>query len=145
MSNWKVWGVGIGLAVLLFAVLLASTNHYQKAAKTAREETERVLTELEYLKTQNAEIREILGRSYEAIQAANAALERAGNEKADRTEKILDSDRDWLDEPLPDGVRDAFNICTDGIYNAATEPYRTLYNTRTDSNGNKQGSRDLCE
>lgn len=145
MSNWKVWVVGVVLVVLLFAVLIVANSHYQKAAKSARDETERVLAELEHLKTQNAEIREILGRSYEAIQAANAALERAGNEKADRTEKILDSDRDWLDEPLPDGVRDAFNICTDGLFNATTEPIRTLYGTRSSSTGNKQGSRDLCE
>lgn len=145
MSDWKVWAVGVVLVVLLFAVLIASNTHYQKAAKTARDETERVLVELEHLKEQNAEIREILGRSYEAIQAANAALERAGNEKADRTEKILDSDRDWLDELLPDGVRDAFNICTDGIFNAATEPARTLYSTRAGSNGDKQGSRNICE
>lgn len=145
MSDWKVWAVGVVLVVLLFAVLIASNTHYQKAAKTARDETERVLVELEHLKEQNAEIREILGRSYEAIQAANAALERAGNEKADRTEKILDSDRNWLDEPLPDGVRDAFNICTDGLFNAATEPVRTLYGARTGSNGDKQGSRNICE
>lgn len=145
MSNWKVWVVGVALAVLLFAVLIAANTHYQKAAKTARDETERVLAELEHVKQQNAEIREILGRSYEAIQAANAALERAGNEKADRAEKILDSDRDWLDEPLPDGVRDAFNICTDGLFNASTEPIRTLRGARAGSNGDKQGSRDLCE
>jgi hypothetical protein len=143
--NWKIWVVIAGLFSVLLAVLFASNKHLKESAEFARNETERVIAELERVKQQNAEIREILGRSYEAIQAANAALERARNEKAERTEKILDSDRIWLDESLPDGVRDAFNICTDGLFNATTEPIRTLCSTRAGSNGDKQGSRDLCE
>ena len=120
--NWKIWVVIAGLFIVLLAVLFASNKHLKESAEFARSETERVIAELERVKQQNSEIREILGRSYEAIQAANAALERAGNEKAKRAEKILDSDRNWLDKPLPDGVRDAFRICADGIVDPAPKP-----------------------
>lgn len=143
--NWKIWVVMAGLFIVMLAVLFASNKHLKESAEFARSETERVLAELEHVKAQNAEIREILGRSYEAIQAANAALERAGQSHADRTEKILDSDRDWLDEPLPDGVRDAFRICTDGIFNTSSESVRAMYGARTDSDGDEQGSRNICE
>lgn len=118
----KIILVIVAVAVSVLSVALLRAKNREQAAEIARMETERVLAELEHVRAENAEIREILARSYDAIQAANAALERAHHGHVERTEQILESDRDWLDEPLPDGVRDAFRICADGIVDPAPKP-----------------------
>ena len=135
--NWKIlFVVGCVVLVLLLG-LYASNKYHAQAAQIARSETEKVLAELEAVRAENAEIREILNRSYAAIQKANETLEKAHNGQVERNIKILDSDRDWLDQPLPDGVQDAFRMCAIGTPDPSAELINALYGAGADGDANE--------
>lgn len=88
-------------------------KHAEEAARIARSEVEDLRARLQDAEKENAAQREILTRAYDAVNRANAALEKAAYEHVERLEKIDTANPDWLMCPLPDGVREAFGSCTD--------------------------------
>lgn len=95
------------LSVLTLASVGVSSCLIQQA-KIARGEAETMRSRVEALEHENAEIREILARAYDAVNRARDAVEEAATGHVERIEKIDHVDNDWLVCPLPDGVRDAF-------------------------------------
>ena len=108
----------ITVAAIFIALASAGASSCQvkraeEAARIARSETETLRGRLEDVEAENAELREILARAHDAVNRANAALEKASYEHVERLEKINAANPDWLICPLPDGVREAFGSGTD--------------------------------
>lgn len=108
----------ITLASVFVALVTAgasscSIKQAREAAETARGEAEALRGRLEDAERENAEMREILARAYEAVNRASKAVEEAATGHVERVEKIDHADTDWLMCPLPAGVRDAFRDGTD--------------------------------
>lgn len=85
----------------------------KESARIARDEAESLRAQLQDAEKENAAQREILARAYDAVNRANAALEKAAYEHVERIEQIDAANPDWLMCPLPDGVREAFGSGTD--------------------------------
>lgn len=78
----------------------------EESARIARAEAESLRVQLQDAEDENARMREILARAYEAVNRAGEAVEEAAKEHAERLEQI-DQGGDWLLCPLPDSVRAA--------------------------------------
>lgn len=108
----------ITLAAVFIALATAgasscSIKQAREATETARIEAENLRERLEAVEAENAEMREILARAYEAVSRASEAVEEAATGHVERVEKIDHADTDWLMCPLPAGVRDAFRDGSD--------------------------------
>lgn len=79
----------------------------EESARIARNEAESLRVQLQDAEAENARMREILARAYDAVNRADEAVEDAAKGHAERIEKIDHADGDWLMCPLPDGVRAA--------------------------------------
>lgn len=78
----------------------------EETARIARSEAEDLRARLQDAEAENARMREILARAYDAVNRAGEAVEEAAKGHAERLEKI-DQGGDWLLCPLPDSVRTA--------------------------------------
>ena len=108
----------ITVAAIFIALASAGASscqvkHAEEAARIARSEAEDLRARLQDAEKENAAQREILARAYDAVNRANAALEKAAYEHVERIEQIDAANPDWLMCPLPDGVREAFGSGTD--------------------------------
>ena len=75
---------------------------------------------------ENSRLRDLVQRSERALEATIKYLERAANERTKRMDSIDDSDPDWLQCRLPDGVRDAFSDYCDAGNQATGGPAATV-------------------
>lgn len=82
----------------------------EETARIARSEAEDLRARLQDAEKENARMREILARAYDAVNRAGEAVEEAAKGHAERLEKI-DRGGDWLLCPLPDSVRAA--LCSE--------------------------------
>lgn len=103
-------------SITLFAVFVAlatagasscKVKHAEESARIARGEAESLRVQLQDAEEENARMREILARAYDAVNRAGEAVEEAAKGHVERLEKIDRADGDWLMCPLPDGVRAA--------------------------------------
>lgn len=102
----------ITLAVTVVALASVGTSsckvkHAEEAARIARDEAETLRAQLQDAEAENARMREILARAYDAVNRAGEAVEEAAKGHVERLEKIEQADDDWLLCPLPDSVRAA--------------------------------------
>lgn len=102
----------ITLAAIFIALASAGASscrvkHAEETAKIARGEAELLRAQLQDAEAENARMREILARAYDAVNRAGEAVEEAAKGHAERLEKIDQADDDWLLCPLPDSVRAA--------------------------------------
>lgn len=102
--------------ITLFAVFVAlasvgasscKVKHAEESARIASDEAESLRAQLQDAESENARVREILARAYDAVNRAGEAVEEAAKGHAERLEKIDQADDDWLLCPLPDSVRAA--------------------------------------
>ena len=103
----------ITLAVTLVALASVGATscklkHAEESARIARDEAEMLRAQLQDAEKENARMREILARAYDAVNRAGEAVEEAAKSHAERIEQIDQADGDWLLCPLPDSVRAAF-------------------------------------
>lgn len=108
----------IVLICVVFVILLArvsscQTKQAQNEAKLAQIEAENLKASLNEAEAENARLREILAKTYEALERADKAIEEASRDHEKRLDEIGSVDGSWLQCPLPDGVRSAF-CGTDG-------------------------------
>lgn len=89
----------------VFVLLVVFTLNVRAARKDAQE----ARSELAAVRAESAAQREIIAKSYEAIQTVSERLKAAGDGHAARLQKIDSTDSDWLLCALPDSLRDAFN------------------------------------
>lgn len=82
-------------------------KHAEESARIARDEAESLRVQLQDAEDENARMREILARAYDAVNRAGEAVEEAAKGHAERLEKIDLAGDDWLLCPLPDSVRAA--------------------------------------
>ena len=106
------WQQIIMLAVTLVAVASVGASsckvkQAEESARIARSEAESLRAQLQDAEAENARMREILARAYDAVNRAGEAVEEAKKGHAERLEKIDQADDDWLLCPLPDSVRAA--------------------------------------
>lgn len=106
----------ITLAAIFIALAsaVASSCKAKRAEETAgiaRIEAESLRVQLQDAEAENARMREILARAYDAVNRAGEAVEEAAKGHAERLEKIDQADGDWLLCPLPDSVRAA--LCSE--------------------------------
>ena len=113
------------LCVLFLAAQWSVARKASNAVQVARDETKAVMAELVELQHQNAEMRELLNRSYAAIQKANQLLNVSNGEYIERAKTIEKADADWLNCQLPDELRDLFGN-KDGATCSAATTYRIL-------------------
>lgn len=109
------WQQIIMLAVTFVALASVGASsckakHAEESARIARDEAESLRAQLQDAEDENARIREILARAYDAVNRAGEAVEEAAKGHAERLEKI-DQGGDWLLCPLPDSVRAA--LCSE--------------------------------
>lgn len=102
----------IALAVALVALasvgaLSCMAKHAEEEARIARSEAESLRVQLQDAEEENARMREILARAYDAVNRAGEAVEEAAKGHVERLEQIDQADDDWLLCPLPDSVRAA--------------------------------------
>lgn len=83
----------------------------EESARIARSEAETLRVQLQDAEYENARMREILARAYDAVNRAGEAVEEAAKGHAERLEKIDQADDAWLLCPLPDSVRAA--LCSE--------------------------------
>lgn len=107
------WRQIITLAAICVALVTAGASsckvkHAEESARIARSEAEDLRARLQDAEGENARLREILARAYDAINRAGEAVEEAAKGHVERLEKIDQADGDWLLCPLPDSVRAAF-------------------------------------
>ena len=107
------WQQIITLAVTLVALASVGATsckwkHAEESARIARDEAEMLRAQLQDAEEENARLREILARAYDAVNRAGEAVEEAAKGHVERLEKIDQADGDWLMCSLPDGVRAAF-------------------------------------
>lgn len=105
----------ITLAAIFIALASAGASsckvkHAEESARIARGEAESLRAQLQDAEAENARMREILARAYDAVNRAGEAVEEAAKGHAERLEKI-DQGGDWLLCPLPDSVRAA--LCSE--------------------------------
>lgn len=100
-----------GIACFVFTIVLFNWSYKrtQERLEFERLQIESLKGELEYVKTENASIREIMAKANVAVERAAVAIQDA-KEKADEREQILvtDTPTDWLQCELPDSVQDMF-------------------------------------
>lgn len=106
------WQQIIMLAVTFVALASVGASsckvkHAEESARIARSEAESLRAQLRDAEAENARMREILARAYDAVNHAGEAVEEAEKGHAERLEKIDQADDDWLLCPLPDSVRAA--------------------------------------
>ena len=92
------------VVLLAFVLLVGFTLNVRAARKDAQE----ARSELAAVRAESAAQREIIAKSYEAIQTVSERLKAAGDGHAARLQKIDSTDSDWLLCALPDSLRDAF-------------------------------------
>lgn len=106
--------------IVLFAVFVAlasagasscKVKQAEESARIARDETESLRARLQGVEAENARMREILARAYNAVNRAGEAVEEAAKGHVERLEKIDQADDAWLLCPLPDSVRAA--LCSE--------------------------------
>lgn len=85
-------------------------KHAEESARIARDEAESLRVQLQDAEVENARMREILARAYDAVNRAGEAVEEAAKGHVERLEKI-EQGGDWLLCPLPDSVRAA--LCSE--------------------------------
>lgn len=83
----------------------------EESVRIARDEAESLRVQLQDAEDENARMREILARAYDAVNRAGEAVEEAAKGHAERLEQIDQADGDWLLCPLPDSVRAA--LCSE--------------------------------
>lgn len=110
------WQQIIMLAAIFVALASVGASscrakHAEEAARIARNEAEALRVRLQDAEEENARIREILARAYDAVNRAGEAVEEAAKGHVERLEKIDQADDDWLRCPLPDSVRAA--LCSE--------------------------------
>lgn len=86
-------------------------KHAYEAARIARSEAEALQVRLQDAEDENARMREILTRAYDAVNRAGEAVEEAAKGHVERLEQIDQADDAWLLCPLPDSVRAA--LCSE--------------------------------
>lgn len=100
-----------GIACFVFTIILFNWSYKRTSEKLEieRQTTERLASELQAVKDENASIREIMSKANVAVERAAVAVQDA-KEKADEREQILvtDTPTDWLQCELPDSVQDMF-------------------------------------
>lgn len=100
-----------GIACFVFTIILFNWSYKRTAEKLEieRQTTERLASELQAVKDENASIREIMNKANMAVERASVAVQDA-KEKADEREQILvtDTPTDWLQCELPYSVQDMF-------------------------------------
>lgn len=106
----------ITLAAIFVALASAGASscrakHADEAARIARSEAEALRVQLQDAEAENARMREILSRAYDAVNRAGEAVEEAAKGHAERLEQIDQADDAWLLCPLPDSVRTA--LCSE--------------------------------
>ena len=106
--------------ITLFAVFVAlatagasscKVKHAVESARIARDEAESLRVQLQDAEDENARMREILARAYDAVNRAGEAVEEAAKGHVERLEQIDQADDAWLLCPLPDSVRAA--LCSE--------------------------------
>lgn len=106
------WQQIIMLAVTFVALASVGASsckvkHAEESARIARSEAEDLRVQLQDAEAENARMREILARAYDAVNRAGEAVEEAAKGHVERLEKIDQADDAWLLCPLPDSVRAA--------------------------------------
>lgn len=106
------WQQIITLAAIFIALASAGASsckvkHAEDSARIARDEAEALRVRLQDAEEENARMREILARAYDAVNRAGEAVEEAAKGHAERLEQIDQADDAWLLCPLPDSVRAA--------------------------------------
>lgn len=106
----------ITLAAIFIALASAGASscrvkRAEELARTARDEAESLRVQLQDAEAENARMREILARAYDAVSRAGEAVEEAAKSHVERLEKIDQADDAWLLCPLPDSVRAA--LCSE--------------------------------
>lgn len=101
----------ITLAAIFIALASAGASsckvkQAEESARIARSEAESLRVQLQDAEYENARMREILARAYDAVNRAGEAVEEAAKGHVERLEQI-DQGGDWLLCPLPDSVRAA--------------------------------------
>lgn len=109
------WQQIIMLAVTFVALASVGASsckakHAEESARIAHDEAETLRVQLQDAEDENARMREILARAYDAVNRAGEAVEEAAKGHVERLEKI-DQGGDWLLCPLPDSVRAA--LCSE--------------------------------
>lgn len=103
----------IVLICVVFVILLARVSscqmkQAQNEARLAQIEAENLKASLNEAEAENARLREILAKTYEALERADKAIKEASKDHEKRLDEIGGVDGDWLLCPLPNGVRSAF-------------------------------------
>lgn len=96
------------LVIMSARVSSCRTKQAQNEARLAQIEAENLKASLNEAEAENARLREILVKTYEALERADKAIEEASKDHEKRLDEIGGVDGDWLLCPLPDGVRSAF-------------------------------------
>lgn len=100
-----------GIACFVFTIILFNWSYKRTSEKLEieRQETERLASELQTVKDENASIREIMSKANVAVERAAVAVQDA-KEKADERENAIinDTPDDWLMCELPSSVQDMF-------------------------------------
>ena len=100
----------IFIALASAVVSSCRVKQAQNRAELALREAEDLRARLQDAEDENARMREILARAYDAVNREGEAVEEAAKGHAERLEKI-DQGGDWLLCPLPDSVRAA--LCSE--------------------------------
>lgn len=100
---------GIVCLLLTIGLFSWSEKRTRERLEIERQEMDRMLSELQAVKDENAAMREIMAKANVAVERAAVAVQDA-KDKADEREQILvtDTPNDWLMCDLPDSVQDMF-------------------------------------
>lgn len=110
-------------AVGSFAVAQWNTKRAQKELSAAWDEADELRAELDARNAEITRLNDIVRRTDEAIKRAEdaaKAAEDAHQRSAETVRKIRKVGGDWLDSPVPDGVRGLFCGSTDGAGGATS-------------------------
>lgn len=122
-SKIIVSAVFVVCAVGSFAVVQWNTKRAQKELSAAWDEADGLRAELDARNAEITRLNDIMRRTDEAIKRAEDAVkaaEDAHQRSAATVRKIRKVDGDWLDSPVPDGVRGLFCGSTDGAGDATS-------------------------
>lgn len=110
-SKIIVAAVFVVCAVGSFAVVQWNTKRAQKELSAAWDEADGLRAELDARNAEITRLNDIMRRTDEAIKRAEDAVkaaEEVHHRSAATVRKIRQVDGDWLDSPVPDGVRGLF-------------------------------------
>lgn len=110
MTKTEITAIVLTVVLFILSARVSScrTKQAQSEAKLAQIEAENLKASLNEAEAENARLREILAKTYEALERADKAIEEASWDHEKRLDEIGNVDSDWLLCPLPEGVRSAF-------------------------------------